>query len=75
MKHMARSCLKISISSNKVCELCPLTKHTRITFTSSCISTTLRFELIYCDIWDAVQSYLGPQYFLTRSTHGLPHMF
>ena len=67
MKHLAKSVFEISISSNKICDICPLAKQTRLSFGLSSISAVEPFELIHCDIWKAFQvpSHSGVHYFLT----------
>ena len=67
MKHLADLVPEISFSSNKVCDICPLAKQTRLPFGLSIISTKKPFELIHCDIWGPfrVCSLSGAYYFLT----------
>ena len=67
MKHLTVSVPEISFNSNKVCDVCPLAKQTRLPFALSSISTSEPFKLIHCDSWEAfrVPSLFGAYYFLT----------
>lgn len=67
MRYLTQSIFEISVCPNKVCDICPLAKQTRLSFGLSSISTVEPFELIHCDIWGAfrVSSHSGAHYFLT----------
>ncbi|XP_040374694.1 uncharacterized protein LOC112199378 [Rosa chinensis] len=64
---LAKTIPGVSCSADKVCDVCPLAKQTRLSFNLSTISTTKPFALIHCDIWGPhkIASHSGARYFLT----------
>ena len=64
---LAKTIPGVSCSVDKVCDVCPLAKQTRLSFNLSTISTTKPFALIHCDIWGPhkIASHSGVRYFLT----------
>jgi len=57
----------VTITSNSICEICPLAKQKRLPFSLSTNKSMQAFHLIHIDIWGpfSVTSYSGYQYFLT----------
>jgi hypothetical protein len=57
----------VTITSNSICEICPLAKQKRLPFSLSMNKSMQAFHLIHIDIWGpfSVTSYSGYQYFLT----------
>lgn len=53
--------------SQHSCDVCPLIKQTKLSFSISSIQSTYSFDLIYCDIWDPykIKTYSNAHYFLT----------
>ena len=57
----------ISFDSHFFCDICPLAKQTRLSFSNSTIFSIAPFDLIHCDIWGPhrINSYFDAKYFLT----------
>ncbi|GAA0184838.1 hypothetical protein LIER_32126 [Lithospermum erythrorhizon] len=57
----------MNVVNKTVCEICPLSKHQRLSFPMSSIKSVYPFELIHADVWGPYRTptYLGNHYFLT----------
>ncbi|KAI3460266.1 hypothetical protein Pfo_016929 [Paulownia fortunei] len=51
--------------SHHSCDVCPLAKQTRLSFSPSSIQSTHSFDLIHCDIWgpQKIETHCGAHYF------------
>ena len=67
MQFLAKTIPEIMFDPRHVCEICPLAKQTRMSFTSSSIQSNAPFDLIHCDIWGPhkITTHSGTRYFLT----------
>lgn len=67
--HQLLSSLRKDIvySSPSVCDVCSMSKQTRLPFSSSLRTTSMPFELIHCDVWGSFSKsdLFGAHYFLT----------
>lgn len=65
--YLSKTIPDVSFSNKCLCQVCPIAKQTRLSFSLSSILCVAPFELIHIDIWGAyrVKSHSGASYFLT----------